>query len=431
MAKKAFKIIVSCVVALLLVSPSGPVIAATKTDASPKPTATQSSEKTSKASTSSTKAATKDKKAPQVSAKNTKTSKSKTVASNTSNKTKDPNKKLASNKSKTTKAKDTKLASNNSKKSKTTAVNTEKSSDKNKELKLALNPDQKASSKNDSKANDTKKTEPVTVAKNADKLNQATSKTHKNETVVATNSSSSKNKKTGFHAQNLHKGKSNSNKKSHSNYSESIKLALADIPEESALFAKEFKNGVANLAGMVNKTLENLHYTHYQMGGSKFDPSHGIYITDCSGYVNRLLNQVNPAAYFSLVHSTGSSRPNSEDFYNFFNNLAFRSTQHWRKVDDASNLQAGDILVFRHGWHGGHVMVVMNKPIRHNDVLEVRVADSASSGHSRDTRPAHVSGVGVGTMLIKVTSSNQPAAYAWRVGAPWERVRFAMGRPLA
>lgn len=427
MAKKAFKIIVSCVVALLLVSPNSLVFAATKKDASQKTTATQTVAKNTKSSTTPAKKEdSKDKKPPQTSAKNTQTSKPTTVASKSSNKTKEPSKKLATNKTKAAKTQTTKLASNN-KQSSTKKISNEKS-DKNKDLIVALNPDKKNTSKPDAKTPDSKKTESVTLAKNEDKnSNAASNKKNKDETV-ATNSTT-KNKKTGFHAQNLHKGKRSH--KSSSSYRESIKLAIADIPEESAQFAKELKHGVANLAGMVNKTLENMHYTHYQMGGSKFDQSHGIYITDCSGYVNRLLNQVNPAAYFSLVRGTGSSRPNSEDFYNFFNNLAFRSTQHWRKVDDASSLEAGDILVFRHGWHGGHVMVVMNKPIRHNDVLEVRVADSASSGHSRDTRPAHVSGIGVGTMLIKVTPGNQPAAYAWRVGAPWERVRFAMGRPLA
>jgi cell wall-associated NlpC family hydrolase len=428
MAKKAFKIVVSCVVALLLVSSNSLVFAATKTDASQKTVTTQNvAKKTKSTPTSAKKEDSKDKKSPLTSAKNTKTSKPATIASKSSNKTKTLTKKLATNKTKTTNVKTTKLASNKDTPSSTKKITNEKS-DKNKDLVVALNPDKKTISKVDIKTSDSKKAEPITLAKKEDKnSNTALNKKNKDETVATT--STVKNKKTGFHAQNLHKGKRNH--KSSSSYRESIKLAIADIPEESAQFAKELKHGVANLAGMVNKTLENMHYTHYQMGGSKFDQSHGIYITDCSGYVNRLLNQVNPAAYFSLVRGTGSSRPNTEDFYNFFNNLAFRSTQHWRKVDDASSLEAGDILVFRHGWHGGHVMVVMNKPIRHNDVLEVRVADSASSGHSRDTRPAHVSGIGVGTMLIKVTPGNQPAAYAWRVGAPWERVRFAMGRPLA
>lgn len=273
--------------------------------------------------------------------------------------------------------------------------------------------------------------EHVVVADNTKNLKtseHSVAKTKAKEPVKLASHSSSKHHM-GLHASNLNK-----HKKQHLAYGKSIQIALADLPEESKYFADEIKHGVANLAGMVNKTIATMHYSHYQMGGSKFDPSHGVYVVDCSSYVDRLLNQVNPDAYFNLVHRTGTDRPTTEDYYNFFNNLAYQSSHYWRKVDNANNLQAGDILVFRSGWNGGgsgHVMVVMNKPVRHDDVLMVRVADSASSGHSQDTRPAHTSGIGIGTMLIKVNHTNQPAAYAWRVGAPWENVRFAMGRPLA
>lgn len=249
---------------------------------------------------------------------------------------------------------------------------------------------------------------------------------------------SSKHKSTGvgLHATNLqHHHHSSSHSTHHLAYSKSIRLALADIPQESINFANEIEHGVANLSSMVNKTIQTMRYSHYRMGGTDFDPSHGIYVVDCSSYVDRLLNQVNPEAYFNLVNRTGTTRPTTSDYYNFFNNLAYQSSHYWRKVDNANNLQAGDILVFRSGWNGGgsgHVMVVMNKPVRRNDVLMVRVADSASSGHSQDTRPAHTSGIGIGTMLIKVDdATNRPAAYAWRVGAPWENVQFAMGRPMA
>ena len=47
-------------------------------------------------------------------------------------------------------------------------------------------------------------------------------------------------------------------------------------------------------------------------------------------------------------------------------------------------------------------MVVMSKPIPSDDAYLVRVADSAPSGHSQDTRQSHTSGIGIGTLLLKV-----------------------------
>ena len=76
-------------------------------------------------------------------------------------------------------------------------------------------------------------------------------------------------------------------------------------------------------------------------------------------------------------------------------------------------------------------MVVMNKPVLDNDALLVQVSDSAFSGHSDDTRLAHNSGVGIGTLLLKVnTYTGQPSAYAWEFNSPWKnRVNIAMARP--
>ena len=77
-------------------------------------------------------------------------------------------------------------------------------------------------------------------------------------------------------------------------------------------------------------------------------------------------------------------------------------------------------------------MVVMNKPVFDEDAYLVRVADSAPSGHSEDTRRAHKSGIGIGTLLLKVDSrTGRPSAYAWKVGSRWKQnVTFAMARPI-
>lgn len=193
------------------------------------------------------------------------------------------------------------------------------------------------------------------------------------------------------------------------------------------------------LVDFVQKSVSTIRYSAYKLGGSHIDTTKGIYIVDCSGYVDHTLQSVFPKAYFDLVDSTGADKPNSQHYYNFFTGLSDDSNEdsYWNKVEDVEQLQPGDILVFRYKNSrgketGGHVMVVMNKPVRDDNQYLVSVADSAPAGHSQDTRMPHVSGVGIGTLLLKVNpKTGQPAAYAWKVGSRWKRnVNFAMARPL-
>ena len=186
----------------------------------------------------------------------------------------------------------------------------------------------------------------------------------------------------------------------------------------------------------VHNTVSNLRYSVYKMGGGHFEPSRGIYVLDCSDYVDNVLHAVDPKAYSSLVNSTGSDRPTTQHYYDFFSELDDENIQEgWAKVSDVENLQAGDVLVFRYKsgirTTGGHVMIVMDKPIGDDNTYLVRVADSAPSGHSQDTRLPRTSGIGIGTLLLKADSvTGRPSAYAWKVGAPWKsNVRIAMARP--
>lgn len=203
----------------------------------------------------------------------------------------------------------------------------------------------------------------------------------------------------------------------------------------STPFSFSFKQ---RLVSFVQKTVQTLHYSYYKLGGSQFDSKRGIYVVDCSGYVDNILEAVNPGAYLSLVNSTGADKPTTAHYYDFFNRLSYRNNNYWKKVDDVEKLDAGDILVFRstnryhHSIGGGHVMVIMDKPVWEEDAYQVRVADSAPSGHSADTRSNDYSGIGIGTLFLKVNpKTGKPYAYAWKDGASWKRnVKFAMARPV-
>jgi hypothetical protein len=189
------------------------------------------------------------------------------------------------------------------------------------------------------------------------------------------------------------------------------------------------------IVDFTQKTINNLRYSTYKLGGTRFDPAHGVYVVDCSHYVDHILHAAYPHAYSSLVQSTGADTPNSENYYHFLATLPDQNVSNWDKVESVDALQPGDILVIRYQNRrqvavGGHVMIVMNKPVQTMDAYLVQVADSARTGHSSDTR--HHSGIGMGTLLLKADpSTGQPYAYAWKAGSYWQdNVSFAMGRPV-
>ena len=196
------------------------------------------------------------------------------------------------------------------------------------------------------------------------------------------------------------------------------------------------------LTTLAYQTVETQHYSSYKFGGTVFDPSQGIYKIDCSAYINSLLSQANPQAYSSLTGLTQTIRPTSHDYYNFITRLPEKPVQYWRKINAVDQLQPGGILVFltkylhrRHWYSNGHVMLVMSKPVPSPiaaDTYQVKVADSASSGHSDDTRLPHKSGIGIGTLLLKINPfTGQPTAYAWKLDDHWRgHTLFAMAQPI-
>jgi cell wall-associated NlpC family hydrolase len=191
-----------------------------------------------------------------------------------------------------------------------------------------------------------------------------------------------------------------------------------------------------NLVDAVRKTIATLRYTAYKLGGTRIDPSRGIYVVDCSSYVDHVLKTLYPRAYTSLTNWSGTEKPTTNDFYHYFTNLSDDDESHWNTIEDVEKLRPGDILVFRYknkiGNARGHVMIVMDKPIRTADAFLVRVSDAAPTGHSTDTRMPHASGIGIGSLLLKVDAKTyRPYAYAWKIGSRWEKnVNFAMARPI-
>ncbi len=192
------------------------------------------------------------------------------------------------------------------------------------------------------------------------------------------------------------------------------------------------------LISYIKQIISHLHYSKYQFGGTHLDNKKGIYVIDCSSYVDHILKSVYPQAFSQLSEWSQTNKPTTEDFYHYFLQLHHPDLMHWSSVSDVKELRPGDVLVIRYQnkkgqERGGHVMLVMDKPLIINHEVAVRVTDSAGGGHSKDTRPAHASGVGIGTLLLKTDGTmSRPMAFAWKIGSKWEtRASFAMGRPLS
>ena len=86
----------------------------------------------------------------------------------------------------------------------------------------------------------------------------------------------------------------------------------------------------------------------YASGAGTFDSRYGVYKLDCSHYVDNILHRVDRRAYANLEMATGAPMPNSANYYDFFTRLSSNIRHDWDKVDNAKELQPGDVLVFRY-----------------------------------------------------------------------------------
>jgi cell wall-associated NlpC family hydrolase len=191
----------------------------------------------------------------------------------------------------------------------------------------------------------------------------------------------------------------------------------------------------------VDDALNALTYTYYSEIADYWNDATGVYKVDCSGYVNRLVEDAVPSSYDAICDERDTTRPAAEDYYYTFRAIPYDTTRdHWRRIKRVKDLRPGDVLVWRylepdeHDESTGHTMIVVGLPerdTRWSNVYRVRVSDSARSGHSSDNRGNTGSGVGAGVMLLRYDpDSGVPTAYAWSLLGYWQTdIRFAAARP--
>jgi hypothetical protein len=208
----------------------------------------------------------------------------------------------------------------------------------------------------------------------------------------------------------------------------------------NSLYDEAASEGAYDLIQRVDEALNALRYTIHDISTDQYWSDSGRYEVDCSGYVNRMVEDAVPTAFDQLMDARNTDRPRSSDYYYFFKSIDIGGTRgRWRRPAAVRDLRPGDLLVWRYTEEQdtgstGHTTIVVGVPVkdtsRGSNIYRVRVTDSARSGHTRDNRGSKGSGVGAGEILVKVNSSNQPLTYAWSLTGPFHSgIAMAMGRP--
>lgn len=194
-----------------------------------------------------------------------------------------------------------------------------------------------------------------------------------------------------------------------------------------------FSSEVRREYNTLNKSTSYYSHTTYM------NESTGTRRTDCSGFVGYALNRVSPDAYAKVPHPN-TYKPLADDWYNYlstrYTTASTQTTVRWRRITRAIDLKPGDIIAWLQppsvsSENTGHVMVV-NSVARNGRTGEVLIdiIDSTSAPHANDSRGTSHTGVGTGTLGLKVDSSGAPVAYYWRGGLSYNAVptKIALGR---
>jgi hypothetical protein len=160
--------------------------------------------------------------------------------------------------------------------------------------------------------------------------------------------------------------------------------------------------------------------------------------TDCSGYVDYAVKRVLPDAYEKVPHPR-TQRPMADDWYHYlkerYQSPSTQESVRWREIIHVRDLLPGDLVVWLKpqgvdGDNTGHIMIVVGKPTagRVGEYL-VKVADSTTSPHANDSRGTRT-GIGTGTIGLRVDGWDRPTAYYWRGGLSFYSYEtpIAMGR---
>jgi hypothetical protein len=194
-------------------------------------------------------------------------------------------------------------------------------------------------------------------------------------------------------------------------------------------------NPTMKTLGRMAETLTESTYSH----GFQVDERRGIYAFDCSGMVTWVLRKSTPLAARSTARGL-AGRPLARDFQRRIASVLPGHTRDgWSRVARVQDAAPGDVVAWLKprlldSANTGHVAFVVLPPRRvphYNNAYLVRVADSTSLLHDRDTRVGR-NGFGLGTILLVTDpETGAPQAYGW-VGLQYRvfETAIVIGRPV-
>jgi hypothetical protein len=188
-------------------------------------------------------------------------------------------------------------------------------------------------------------------------------------------------------------------------------------------------------AHLVLATLKTTHYQHV----TDIDEPAGEYNCDCSGLVSWLLKKELPAHYAAIPFPQKYRHPRAIESCRHFESAPTEAKpgQLWQRIARAADAAPGDVLA----WHKeplpekgttGHIVLLDSAPTKiADDIYAVTVIDSTTGAHKDDTRKPDQTGVGRGTIFVRVDADGQPTAYASRsADGPFKPYPMGIGRPL-
>src|SRR5271163_3876916 len=77
------------------------------------------------------------------------------------------------------------------------------------------------------------------------------------------------------------------------------------------------------------------------------DTATGTYITDCSGFVSLVLEEVAPVHYGAIPHEVDHSYPRAFEFFSYFAARPTDGSLGWCQIQCVADLTGGDIMAWR------------------------------------------------------------------------------------
>jgi hypothetical protein len=194
----------------------------------------------------------------------------------------------------------------------------------------------------------------------------------------------------------------------------------------------------AQVASQAEFIVNNLRQTSYEYL-EQIDVDRGIYDCDCSSFAGFVLARAAPGHYAMIPQKEpGQPRPRAFEYYEFFSSLTPESAGGWRRIDLLRDARRGDVIAWRFprilkNHDTGHVLFVARNPeVNSAGIFFVRVYDSASKPHFRDTRgeakEQSENGVGSGTIKFRVDNSGRPVTFQFGPADQFESLPIAIGR---